>query len=444
MKPLFLIILASLIVIGCRKDHQPANEAPNYIETVRKGLMDSMVLADFKVLDFSKAARSRVDSAGLYYLRVPFTDKNAREDFVFVKTDERGRIERGKIVHIKGTVSEEVTGGMGVKSWNGVISLASLDRKHLFQSPIRNGFVTAWHNQNSFRAETQEPQGEMMPEVIIVYTIPSDGGMSWSSYYMLHCFTSDSYNGSGGGGYYGDFSGGGGDGGGFGGGGGSTDGSSTDPVILVDVEMQDEFEPIDLEKFVKCFAAIPDAGATCSIEIFADIPVDSDPNKIFNYTSRSPGHTFLNIRKSNGTQSVSQNIGFYPKAGWKSILTSAPIDGKFVNNSQHEFNCGFKINITPAQLQAAIMEMLRTRSNKYDIDNYNCTDWAMDVFNAAGGNFQIPLYDIPGNTMSLGTRTPNGIYNKLQEMKRQNDPRAAGITIGIAKGYAGNSTGPCN
>jgi hypothetical protein len=213
---------------------------------------------------------------------------------------------------------------------------------------------------------------------------------------------------------------------------------------LVDIETQDVNAPIDVQKFINCFNAIPDAGSTCSIEIMADIPVDSDPNKIFNFDSKSPGHTFLNIKKSNGSQSVSQNIGFYPASGWKTILTNAPIDGKFVDNGQHEYNAGFKLSITPAQLQSALMEMLRDRNSKYDIDNYNCTDWALDVFNAAGGNFQIPLYDIPGNYPSTGTRMPNGVYNKLLQMKNSNDPRAGGIDIGFSKAFAGNSTGPCN
>src|SRR3712207_6707233 len=87
------------------------------------------------------------------------------------------------------------------------------------------------------------------------------------------------------------------------------------PVMAVDFEKQDDESPINIDQFVRCFDAIPDAGATCSIEILSDIPVDSDPNKIFSFDSRSPGHTFLNIRKSNGSQSASQNIGFYPKSG---------------------------------------------------------------------------------------------------------------------------------
>jgi hypothetical protein len=266
-----------------------------------------------------------------------------------------------------------------------------------------------------------------------------DGGGSWGNYYGSWGESSDGSTGGGG-----NPTGGGGGGTSNGGGNGGGGGPTNDETILVDFENQDENTEIDIQKFINCFNAIPDAGATCSIEILADIPVDSDPNKIFNFDKNSPGHTFLNIRKGNGTQSVSQNIGFYPKSGLKTMLTNAPIDGKFVDNGTHEFNCGFTLNITTAQLNAAIMEMLRTKDRKYDIDNYNCTDWAMDVFNATGANFEIPLYDIPGNYPSTGTRMPNGVYNKLKEMKAANGPQVPNISIDFAKAWAGNSSGPCN
>jgi hypothetical protein len=42
--------------------------------------------------------------------------------------------------------------------------------------------------------------------------------------------------------------------------------------MLVDFEPPAEsLEAIDVEKFLKCFDAVPDAGASCSIEILADI-----------------------------------------------------------------------------------------------------------------------------------------------------------------------------
>lgn len=451
MKHLILISFVTLFIFGCQKDFD-SNDS-SYLETAKQALKDSLNAIDYAALDFSKAARMRVDSVAFYALRVPFKGKVAEEEFVFIRTNVDGTIKRGKIVQLEGKVKEEKTGTISRKRWDGTISLTDLNRSNFFTSPIVNGYITALHQQNSYRSALQAPQEDVMPEVIITYVKTADSGFSWSSWFYLQSFFA---NGDSGGGYYGSFSGGGGSGsgggdpwsgGGNGGGGGSSTnggGSNDDPVILVDIETQDVNSPIDVQKFINCFNAIPDGGSTCSIEIMADIPVDSDPNKIFNFDSKSPGHTFLNIRKSNGSQSVSQNIGFYPASGWKTILTNAPIDGKFVDNGQHEFNAGFKLNITPAQLQSALMEMLRSRNSKYDIDNYNCTDWALDVFNAAGGNLQIPLYDIPGNYPSTGTRTPSGVYNKLKEMRSSNNPRAGGIDMGFSKAFAGTSTGPCN
>ena len=445
MKHILLYSLVALCILSCQKDIQPSNH--NYIETAKKALRDSLGAADFAALDFTKAARSRVDSVGFFAFRVPFRGKVPQEDFVFIKTNAKGQIENGKIVHLAGTLSDEGNGAIKRKRWDGSISLFSLNRQTVFQSSIVNGYITAYHQNASYRTTTQVVEG-LMPEVVITYTIRNDNSWSWSSWFYLQSFFSNGESG-GGGNYYSSFIGGssGGDpspgGGGYGG--GSTSDGSNDPVILIDEENQDDKTAIDIEKFINCFNAIPDAGATCTIEIMADIPVDSDPNKIFDFSSKSPGHSFLNIRKKNGTQSVSQNIGFYPKNGWKNILTNAPIDGKFVDNGNHEFNAGFVQNISPEQLQHVLIKMLQDKNMKYDIDNFNCTDWALDVFNAAGAyQLDVPRYDIPGNYPSSGTRMPSSIYITVRNIKTSNSAQAPNVDMDFLKAYAGNSTGPCN
>ena len=437
MKHLYTLTFLLCFLFACRKaDHK----ADNYLTRVQTALKDSVSSEDYSSLDFSRSVLSKVDSADLYLLRIPFTRFDAGH-FLLLQTTKEGTIRQGRITEIRGAVVDKE----GIKKFQGHITIRSLQRKLLVQSSIKNGFITAFHQNPQGRSALVQPSN-VLPEVVVTYVIPSGGGISWSTWIWLQSL----FNGFNVQPYYSFFNSDTGDGGSWSGGGGSPTGGgdggspTVEQPILIDFENQDENSGIDIEKFINCLSAIPDAGATCSIEILSDIPVDKDPNKIFDLGSRSPGHTFINIRKQNGSQSASQNIGFYPNSGLKSILTNAPIDGKFVDNGLHEFNCGFKINITAAQLQAAIVQMQRTKSNKYDIDNYNCTDWAMDVFNAAGGNFQIPLYDIPGNYPSVGTRMPNGVYAKLKEMKNANDPRAGDITIDIVKGWAGYSAGPCN
>ena len=444
MKHFLLIVMVTLAFLACKKEVLVINDL--YLENVKKGLVDSLSAKDYRALDFSKSLRSAVDSVSLYLLRVPFKDKALFADFVVVRTTKEGAVLEGSIVHQQGKVTDYTDGTVKRKRWDGNITILSLTGQLKVTSPIVNGYITALHPNLNSRTSLVAPD-HVLPEVIIISTVHK-GGISWSSWTMVKSFFLNYNNGGGGGdswgAYYVDMYDGSNSTGGGGGGRSTGGGPSNDPPILIDIENQDEDAEIDVQKFINCLNAIPDGGSTCSIEILADIPVDKDPNKIFNLRTSSPGHTFLNIRKQNGSQSVSQNIGFYPKSGLKTMLTNAPIDGKFVDNGEHEFNAGYKINITPEKLNAAIMEMLRTKNNKYDIDNYNCTDWAMDVFNAAGGNLQIPLYDIPGNVPSIGTRMPNGVYNKLKEMKAANHPQAANINIGIVKGYAGNSTGPCN
>lgn len=288
----------------------------------------------------------------------------------------------------------------------------------------------------------------MLPEVIVIGYRESSGGISYSDWISLQGM----FGGGGGGGYYspaGEYSGGGGNyGGGNGGYSGGGGGGSVHqvPPIQIDFENQGENPAIDIETYLKCFANIPDAGAVCSIEIFADIPVDKDPNKLLNLSTASPGHTFIQIKKTNGTQSVMQNIGFYPKSGWKTALTPAPVDGKFVDNGGHEFNASFKMDLTPAQLQSAIIRMQNlARFIKYDIDEYNCSDFALDVFNEGRvDKLDIPLYDIPGSITGGGTRTPQGLYNKLKSMQQSGSAEASNISIPGYKGWVASSNGPCN
>jgi hypothetical protein len=79
------------------------------------------------------------------------------------------------------------------------------------------------------------------------------------------------------------------------------------------------------------------------------------------------------------------------------------------------------------------------------VDSYNCTDWALDIFNSVRTDkLTIPLYGIPNSPMTQGSQTPQGLFHKMQQMMDSNHPEKGNLTIGILKGYAGGSTGPCN
>ena len=444
MKHALLILLFALCYAGCRRDVRLINDT--YLQTAKAGLSDSLGAADFRKLDFARAHRFAVDSINLFVLRVPFVGRSIADDFVIVKTSSAGKIERGKIVHLDGKEVAHNDGEGRKRTWEGSIEISSLNRASVVKSPVVNGYISAFHTTNNYRSALVQPSN-VLPEVIITYVIPSDNGMSWSAWLNIQSFFFEM--GTSWGNYYGPI----GEGmpaGGSGGGGGSTGAGGgpsivpIEPVVLIDFESQDTYSGIDLQKFINCFNAIPDVGSTCAIEIFTDIPVDGNPNIFYDIATGSPGHVFINVRKSNGMQSASQNIGFYPKSGYKAV-TYAPTAGKLVNNEHHEFNASLKMDLTPAQLVSVLTRIQQLANLNYDVDEYNCTDWALDIFNRVRNDkVEIPLYGLPGSPLTQHTRTPQGLYHKLQQMVNSNDPEKGNVTIGIVKGFAGGSTGPCN
>ena len=463
MKRVFtLTLILTFLLTACRKE-QVASGPASYLETVQTVLRDSLSEADFSKLDFKEARLNKVDSAGLFLLRIPFSGKPLATDFVLLQTDALGSITQGRIVHLEGAREEIDAGTSPRQVFNGSIRIHSLHRQLVVDSRITRGYIEAFHKSSAARFTLVQPEPEYttLPEVIVVGYSSGGGGLSFSDWIFLQSLFSASggnydYSGyyglvgggGGGGGSTGGYSGGssgGYYGGGYYGGGGSGGGVLLDPVILIDEETQDANTAIDIRKFMNCFTAIPDAGATCSIEILSDIPVDGSPSNFFNWETGSPGHTFIKMNKSNGSQSVQQIFGWYPQSGYKVGLTTAPVTGKFVDNAQHEFNASYTVNLTPAQFQAAVTRVLYLANFiRYDIDEYNCTDFALDVFNDAVSPTQrldIPKYDIPGGMAPTGTNTPNGLYQKLQSLSVAGTP---GISIPGVKGWVADSHGPCN
>ena len=461
MKHLLLIIILSFILFSCKKEISAKYNEIQSFNSIKLQLKDSLSIEDFQQLDFTNTVTDKFDKAAFSFLRIPFFSKSIKTDFVLLKVETGGDFSGGKIFNI--IKDDQGLFKKGFYKYTGRINIQSLKRKLLTSSLITNGCVDDFHKKdNIVLSKKTVVEIPLMPEVIIVCTIPSNGGApSYSDYYNLQGLFSSSGGGgnptTGGSfpggnqnssGYYSNsgYSGGGvvPAGGTYGGGGGTF--INKDPM-LIDFEFQDNLQAIDINKYIKCFSSIPDDGATCDIQIMTDIPVDKDPGKFFDWSNGSPGHTFLKLTKTNGSESMQQNIGFYPVTGWKNILTPAPTDSKFVDNAGHEFNASLSMNLTPEKFQSTLTHILYlSHFIKYDIDDYNCTDFALEIFNYRRGSdkLTIPMYDIPGGMAPTGTATPQGLYIKLKASKESGGADASKITLPGYKGFAGRSNGPCN
>jgi hypothetical protein len=424
-----------VILFSCKKEFINESGNNSQLNTIKQQLKDSLSINDFKQLDFTKSVKLNSSHNNVTLLQIPFNDNNIEPHFILLKLEDNQLFSMGKIFSL--SANQETIRKPGNLKFNGTINIYSLKRNLLITSSITNGYVDAFHQQSNSLSIVVVPT-PTLPEVVLVASYPPSGS-NWLYSYWLN--TQSMF-------FQGDVSGGGNGwslGGAFGGGG--TGISNNGNPINIDYEPVENLAAIDIKKYIQCFTNIPDAGATCSIRILTDLPVDGEPTVFFDWQNGSPGHTFLQISKANGTQRIQQNIGFYPVSGWKNTLTTAPEDGKFVDNSGHEFNASLAMNLTPEQLQATLIHMQYLANFiRYDIDEYNCTDFALEVFNyKRGGNqLTIPKYDIPGGTAPGGTNTPQGLYQQLKKMQNPANAESNNIIIPGVKGFVGTSRGPCN
>jgi hypothetical protein len=208
--------------------------------------------------------------------------------------------------------------------------------------------------------------------------------------------------------------------------------------IYVDVVFNYDDKPsIDLTKFFNCFNNVPDNGATYTIKLCADLPIDGQPWWMEDWFT--PGHSFLTVTKTNGSQSVTQNFGFYPVSGLRSIWGN-PCTSKLIDDGNHEFEASISMTITQTQFNTMKDLALSYISSDYDINDFNCADFALNCFNSARST-PLDVPDTQRTFVNYGT-TPNGIYEKLKDMKDNNHVEAANIFIGETN--APSSQGECN
>ncbi len=185
-----------------------------------------------------------------------------------------------------------------------------------------------------------------------------------------------------------------------------------------------------------------DGSATLyTVTISADLPTDGHPEIFYDWNQRSPGHAFIELSKSTPYGGVTQDFGFYPTSSYKLItLDNVNLSSKIVDDGGHEYQARYTISVTSAQFQAAV-DAVNNARDTYNVGLYNCTDFALDVFNAAGGDLSIPRHAIPGFEVGGGSNTPQGLYEKISQLKSNG---TSGTTTTNNKEYAGPSKGPCN
>ncbi|WP_286751704.1 MULTISPECIES: hypothetical protein [Sphingobacterium] len=224
-------------------------------------------------------------------------------------------------------------------------------------------------------------------------------------------------------------------GGGGGGGNGSNGGGSGGTASYF---VESPTEPINLQQLIDCFNNIPsNAQTTYKVTIHTALAEPGKPNQVYNATDKTPGHAYITMQKTNGSASRSLTFGFYPSAdSWMSILKNAEDSsiGK-EDDEKRRSDASYTINVTSTAFNNARNVALSGSLQKYDLNDFNCTNYAIQVFEAAmggGTGLQVP-------NSAVGYKTPSSLYLRLSDMKTAG---TAGISTTTT--LAPTSTPPCN
>jgi len=451
-----------LVIVSCKKEiKNNKHDFSGYIENVKAALKDSLSANDYASVDFNRTVLSKVDSVQLYLLRIPLKGKKIKNDFVIVKTNVDGKVERGKIVHMEG--ADTAFGNIRLKSFYGSITISSLSRNNQMHSAINNGYILEFHSQMNLRTTLAAPVypvypgAIVLPEVIVYSYISTSSGISFSDWFLLQSLFYDYSFGGGTSGYYSSLDGNGSGGGGGGGYGGGYDGSDVNDMVEIEAEYIYNLPGVDLSKMFKCFDNVPSIGATYSIRLCSDIPSNSNPNASANFSAASGGHTFLTITKANGSTSVTQSFGFYPFSQPSWIDPFSPVTSAIKDNGAQEINASLDMDLTETQFNTIKQNSISWSTRNYELADYNCGNYAVDIFNSVRNTpLIIPGYQIilPGTTNPwvpsspitvLINNSPQMLFSKLQEMKNNNGPESSKIVIDQSHNYtAPISKGECN
>ncbi|MBS1948701.1 MAG: hypothetical protein JST47_13135 [Bacteroidetes bacterium] len=454
MKKYISLIIISAFVFSCKKQDtsapgQPQKFDSHYLSNVKAYLQINLSSADYSEVDTDRLSLSKQN--GAWFLRIGITGNDIARDFILLQTDSNGNCLNGNFVHLRRDSGDR-------SSFNGKISIESLSHENPVYRKVTDGIaqtLSCGENEESIdKIETDAcdivPSYDCtgcLPEVIVIGYVTSGspggggGGISFSDYLNLAALA----GGTGSGGTY--------TGNSSGvyspvnpplytGGGSSVPPAKVSPDVTINYSTEYAKPGIDVNAFMKCFSTIPDDGATCSVTIFTDLPVNDDPEYIFNILTGATGHCFLQLTKTNGTQSVTQIVG---KTTSKVVaVLGFPVPGKIVDNSIHKYNASLTMNISPQQLQTEINSITAIGNNpRYDIWENNCVDYAVGILNKIRPSNPLEVVKLLDPMSGDLYNTPQGLYMALDQLKQANGAEAKNIVTGVVQ-RAGTSHGACN
>jgi hypothetical protein len=165
-----------------------------------------------------------------------------------------------------------------------------------------------------------------------------------------------------------------------------------------------------------------------SITIAADVPDDARPHKV--YVKQEPGHVFVILEQKDTItgKSVAQVWGFYPVRPVSSILFKN-VRCELNDNGKRKYDASITRQLSPHEFELITAKAIELAQKKYNINKYNCYDYAVELFNAIPGIEKLPVTHVKFPFIFGRGGSPCGLYRDLKRLKTSNSSLASLICI---------------
>jgi len=167
------------------------------------------------------------------------------------------------------------------------------------------------------------------------------------------------------------------------------------------------------------------------ITLCGDLPDDHDPDRI--HLKDEPGHTFLILKKWNPKSSsgpIIKVFGFYPRRP-ASCLIFRNVRGEIMDNSEREYDVSLTTEISANDFVMILQRSQELAKRKYNLNKYNCYDYAVEIFNSIPGIEKIPITHVKFPSIFGRGGSPCGLYRDLQRLKKEGSSWSSHIQFGI-------------
>lgn len=168
--------------------------------------------------------------------------------------------------------------------------------------------------------------------------------------------------------------------------------------------------------------------ARYSILLCADLPDNNKPERV--HVKSETGHVFLVFTKIENTDTLHNVFGFYPRRPASSLLFKN-VKSEILNNSLREYNASVIEYLTAERFEAAISKAVALARKKYNLNKYNCYDYALELFNSLSDHDPLPAHPVRYPFIFGKGGSPCGLYKDLKRLKETGSARAPFIQIGI-------------